>query len=659
MRETDFIDKNRDKWERFEDSLGRSDEDPELLNQLYVHTTDDLSISRTFYPNRSVRIYLNGLAQRTFLQIYRGRRGEVGKFFTFWTDELPRVVHRRRRALFISLVIFVLSVGIGVVSYRIDAGFAETILGADYVAMTEANIAGDDPMAVYKAPDAFGMALQITLHNLSVAFLTFIAGAFFCVGSVVLLIRNGVMLGVFQYFFFDRGQFSDLALPPGLDWAARGLSWVLTAGGGGLEKVIATLVYIGTDEGVFRESLLTIWIHGALEISSIVIAGGAGLTMGSGLLFPGTYTRLQAFGRSARDGLKIMLGTVPLFIIAGTLEGFVTRQTELPDLLRMLFILLCFAFIGWYYVVYPRRVARSAPEPSAHRRASLASDRLPVNLRQIRGVGEQLSTTFALVGRGLGPLLGGVLAITLLFCLLSFLFGPPAAERYAFEDYLFGELENFYRLLTSFGRSRQITYTLLVAGGFYGLFRLAVGVVYAHTDLLRPPYSGVREWRLLLTCCLLALVFSLNGTVTALLTFLTLPFILLWAVAGYLLDIPFRTAFRLAYTNLGSSYGLLLLLLLIYLPVTFLIDTVLGEFFFQFLDWVIYTDGGTIDARNVMLQAFCYYAFFAILFCSCIIGYAIAIGSLWEIETAGDLLRRIERVGRREALQGLEKEGPG
>ena len=656
MRETDFIAKNRDKWERYEESLGRSDEDPELLNQLYVHTTDDLSISRTFYPNRSVRIYLNGLAQRTFLQIYRGRRGEIGKFFTFWTDELPRTVYRRRRALLISLIIFVLSIGVGVVSYRIDADFAETILGADYVAMTEANIAGDDPMAVYKAPDAFGMALRITLHNLTVAFLTFIAGAFFCVGSVVLLIRNGVMLGVFQYFFFDRGEFSELALPPGLDWAARGLSWLLTAGGGGLEKVIASLVYIATDEGVFRESLLTIWIHGALEISSIVIAGGAGLTLGSGLLFPGTFTRLQAFGRSARDGLKIMLGTVPLFIIAGTLEGFVTRQTELPDLLRLLFILLCFAFIGWYYVVYPRRIARSTPEPMAYRRTSGATYRQRIKLRQIRTIGEQLSTTFAVVGRGLGPMLGGVTAITLLFCVLSFLFGPPAAERYAFVGYFFGELENFYRLLTSFGRSRHITYTLLVAAGFYGLFRLAIGLVHAYTDLDRSPYSAVREWRLLLTCGLLALAFSFNGSVVALLTFLTLPFLLLWAVAGYVLDMPFRTAFRLAYTNLGSSYGLLLLLLLIYLPVIFLLDTVLGEFLFQFLDWVIYTDGGTIDARNVMLQAFCYYAFFAMLFCTSIIGYAIAIGSLWEVETAGDLLRRIERLGRREALKGLERE---
>ncbi|WP_198664864.1 stage II sporulation protein M [Lewinella sp. IMCC34191] len=656
MRETDFIEHNKEKWERYEASLEQSDQDPELLNQLYVHTTDDLSISRTFYPNRSVRVYLNGLAQRTFLQIYRGRRGEVSKFFTFWSQELPWVVYRRRRPLFISLLIFMLSMAIGVLSYRIDATFAETILGTDYVSMTEANIAGGDPMAVYKSPDAFGMTLYITLHNILIALLTFIAGAFFCVGSVVLLIRNGVMLGVFQYFFFDRGEFSELALPPGLDWAARGLSWLFTAGGNGFEKIFASLVYLSSDEGVFRESLLTIWIHGALEISSIVIAGGAGLTLGSGLLFPGTLTRLQAFVRSARDGLKIMLGTVPLFIIAGTLEGYVTRQTELPEVLRFLFILLCFAFIGWYYVVYPRVIARSGPPERTTGRRITTTFGGTYPVRQIRTLGEQLSTAFGVLGKGLGRLLLIGASIAVGFCALSFSFGPAAAGRYRFVSYFFGDVENFYRLLTSFGESREISYTLLVAGGFYALFRLSFSVVQRYTDLERPPFEASRELHLLMICGLLALCFAFNGTVVALLVFLTLPCLLLWAVGSYLFAIPFKTVFRLAYTNLGSSYGILLLLLLIYLPVTYLIDTVIGEFFFQFLDWVIYTDGGNIDAYNVILQAFCYYYLLAMLFCSCIVAYTLALGSLWEIDTASDLRRRIARLGKDRRIKGLVRE---
>ena len=644
MRETDFIGKNKEKWERYEQALQTSEEDPEQLHQLFVQTTDDLSISRTFYPNRSVRVYLNGLAQRTFLQVYRGRRGGAHKFLSFWSDELPRTVFERRRPLFVALVVFLLSMGIGILSYRIDPVFAETILGADYVQMTEANIEGGDPMAVYKSRESFGMTVHITLNNLLVAFLTFVAGAFFCVGSIVLLIRNGVMVGVFQYFFFDRGEFSGLSLPPALDWTVAVLSRVLTAGGGGLEQVFASIIYLASDEGVFRESLLTIWIHGALEISSIVIAGGAGLTLGSGLLFPGTLSRLQAFGRSARAGLKIMLGTVPLFIVAGFLEGYLTRQTDLPEWLRLLFILLCFAFIVWYYVVFPRTVAGRPAPAEANAEPPPRPEAVP-ELTEVRTVGEQLSVTFTLVRHGLGRLLLGGALISLVFCLLSFAFTEEAVERYAFVSYVLGEVENVYLLLASFGQDRGITYLLLVAGGYYAVFRLALAVLYRYTEVVRPPWQAVRELRLLLACGLLALVFAFSGTLVALIAFLTLPLLLFWSVGAYVFEFTPRQAFRLTYTNLASSYGLLLMLALIALPAAYLIDTTVGGFLFQFLDWVIYTDGSNIDVRNVMLQAFCYYYLWVGLFTVFVLATAVALGSLREVETAQRLRERIAAIG--------------
>ena len=646
MRETEFINRNREKWERYEQSLQESDADPERLHQLFVQTTDDLSISRTFYPSRSVRVYLNGLAQRTFLEIYRGRRGGAHRLLSFWTDSLPRTVFERRRPMFVALLVFVLSMGIGVLSYRIDPIFAETILGADYVEMTEANIESGDPMAVYKSRDAFGMSLHITLNNILVAFLTFIAGAFFCVGTIVLLVRNGVMVGVFQYFFFDRGEFSALPLPPALDWAVAGLSRLLTAGGSGLEQVLASVIYLASDEGVFRESLLTIWIHGALEISSIAIAGGAGLTLGSGLLFPGTLSRLQAFGRSARAGLKIMLGTVPLFVVAGFLEGYVTRQTQLPEWLRLLFILLCFAFILWYYVIYPRTVGQRPPPASA----AMAREPRDVNavvpdLLDIRTLGEQMSLTFLLVRRGLGRLVVGSLGVAAAFTALSFAFGGEPMERYEFVSYFLGDLENFHRLLASFGRGREVTYLLLVAGSFYLLFHLALSVVYRYTELERRPPVAARELLLLLAATLLALSFAFDGTLTALITFLTMPLLIFWAMGAYAYGLTPRRAFRLTYTNLGSSYGLIFLLLLIALPLAYLFDTTVGTFFFQFLDWVLYTDGSNIDARNVLLQAFCYFFLWSLVFTVAALSAAVALGSLQEVETAAKLRQRIAALG--------------
>ena len=74
MRETNFIEQNKKKWKDFERVLDGQYEDPEKLNELFIQVTDDLSYSRTYYPNRSVRVYLNGLAQKVFFSIYKSKK---------------------------------------------------------------------------------------------------------------------------------------------------------------------------------------------------------------------------------------------------------------------------------------------------------------------------------------------------------------------------------------------------------------------------------------------------------------------------------------------------------------------------------------------------------------------------------------------------------
>jgi uncharacterized membrane protein SpoIIM required for sporulation len=83
------------------------------------------------------------------------------------------------------------------------------------------------------------------------------------------------------------------------------------------------------------------------------VAGAAGISMGNGWLFPGTYGRLYSFRRRAMKGLKIVIGTVPLFCVAGFIESFLTRHTEFPDAFRLTVILLSAIFIVYYYIVLP------------------------------------------------------------------------------------------------------------------------------------------------------------------------------------------------------------------------------------------------------------------------------------------------------------------
>lgn len=657
MRESEFIEQNREKWQRYEASLERSNQDPELLNQLYVHTTDDLSYSRTFYPNRNVRVYLNGLAQRTFLQIYRGRRGEANRFLSFWTDELPRVVYARRRPLFLALLTFVLAMTIGVISFRIDPVFAEVILGEAYVQMTETFIEEGDPMAVYKQRDQFDMALTITLHNILVAFLTFISGALFCVGSVVMLVRNGVMVGVFQYFFYAKGVYESPEFGATTVFGVKAMSWFFTAGGDGLERLFWSLVHLGSDQSLFRESLLTIWIHGALEISSIVIAGGAGIVLGSGLLFPGTLTRLQAFTRSARDGLKIMLGTVPLFVIAGFLEGYATRQTEVPDAVRLIFILACFGFILWYYVIYPRIVNRRPRVREPIGLYATEANGSLLRLNGIRSLGEQLTFSVTILRRSLGRILGSSLLLTVAYCILSLAFADgTAANRYQFDAFLLADFHNFHELATSLGRGRAFSFTLMVALGFYGMFRMAYAAIYRSTNLVKPPFTRARELRLLGFSLLLASCFAFSGLATALIIFLTFPFLMSLTFARYHDLGTLRQTFRLVYRNMDSSYGIFFIVICVAFPLIYLLDTIVGGQLFTFLDWVIYTDESTIDQRNVALQAFCYYFLFTLLLCIWAVAFAVAFASLREMDEAGDLRERIASVGRKKRLRGMETE---
>ena len=107
------------------------------------------------------------------------------------------------------------------------------------------------------------------------------------------------------------------------------------------------------------QSILVIWIHGTLEISSFVIAGAAGLVLGNSFLFPKTYKRMVSLKRGAKDGMKMTIGLVPIFLIAAFFESFVTRHTEMPVWLSISILVLSLLFIIWYVIIYPNLLAKN------------------------------------------------------------------------------------------------------------------------------------------------------------------------------------------------------------------------------------------------------------------------------------------------------------
>ena len=315
MKEAVFVRQNRSKWKRYDDCLRHiKEQSPDDLADIYIDVTNDLSFAQSHYPNSRIHFYLNNLSAKIHQYINLKKKEKFSRIFTYWTTEVPQVMYDARKELLYSFLIFIASVIIGIYSTAYDKDFPRLVLGDQYVDITLQNIADGKPMGIYGSGNESVMFLGITMNNVLVSFVIFVSGIFTSIASAYRLITNGIMVGCFQYFFYNQG--------------------------------------------LFRESFLTIWIHGTLEISAVIVAGAAGITMGNGWLFPGTYTRIESFRRSAKRGAKIIVGTVPIFVIAGFLESFVTRHIELPDGIRLTIIGLSLFFVIFYYVYYPRMQGR-------------------------------------------------------------------------------------------------------------------------------------------------------------------------------------------------------------------------------------------------------------------------------------------------------------
>lgn len=615
MRETKFIQQNKEKWQEFERTLERPHTDPDKLNELFVQITDDLSYSRTFYPNRSVRVYLNGLAQRVFRIIYKKRKPKYLRLFTFWTQELPLLVYQARRDFLIATLVFVVAFLIGLVSSKMDPEYAAIILGEDYIEMTKENIASGDPMAVYKQRGRFSMSLAITMNNLWVAFLTFVMGAIYGIGSLIILIRNGAMVGVFQYFFIERG--------------------------------------------LFWESFLTIWIHGTLEISAIVIAGAAGLTMGRGLAFPGTYTRLRAFQQSAKRGLKIMLGIAPIFVIAGFIEGYLTRQTDTPDSVRLLFILGCLAFVIFYFGIFPRMQARNQKKKTNDNYSLAPKPKQLIDFQSIKTSGQIFSESFVLFRDHWRPISWAALGSALLYCFLIFnLSRRPAFELFYFPSEFMGTISRVNTFFINEHLDFLPFINILIFGFFFTVvFRIVAKTVQPNEK--QTPFLLCWLKTLPGTAIIMAILWT-NDWYTLFLFIFAAVLPLLWMYTVIVEKRPSFTGIQRSLVLLKGMYSKALSMLLIFLMIGFLffslLDTALFSLYFDIIGWFTNMEGDQLEAFSVILQVATSVFMIFMILSIIALGFGILYHSLLEVQEAPSLRQRIQNIGQQRSIRGLEKE---
>ena len=304
MISTRWLEQHQGYWQRLEQLLGQeaarglhslTRSELQELGLLYRQIASDLAVLVEQPGSARYSEYVNQLLARAHHTIYSTERPGPAAFVGFVTA-YPSVVRRNGVACVVSLLLFAASAAIGAgLAYR-DPDFKTRILGPAMVETIERHEMWTHSIVAIK-PVA---SSQIMTNNMSVALMAFAAGITAGVGTIYMIVFNGLLLGVV-----------------GGACALAGMS-------------VSLWSFVAP--------------HGVLELPAIVLAGGAGLRLAQGIVFPGVRPRRQAIVQGGSEAVKLVLGCLPILVVAGVIEGFVS-PTELPTSMKFtmaaaLFLLL-------------------------------------------------------------------------------------------------------------------------------------------------------------------------------------------------------------------------------------------------------------------------------------------------------------------------------
>ena len=310
MISTRWIEKRKPHWNRLEGLLNLTMQgglkslarrDLQELSLLYRQTAADLASVREDPSSVHFTRYLNQLLIRAHNTIYSGQRTSVRKVFSFFLDVYPQVFRRNLPHFLLAVAIFLVGAGVGAVLTYQNPDFKVKLLGPEMVDAIEHHrmwthsIVGIKPLATS----------AIMTNNISVGFTTFALGITAGLGTIYMMAFNGLLIGVV-----------------GMACRLSGMS-------------------------------LQLWSfvapHGVLELPAIFIAGASGFRVAQGLLFPGFLPRSASLAQAGSEAVQLLLGTLPMLVVAGVLEGFVS-PTGVPvawkfTIAASLFVLLvCYLF---------------------------------------------------------------------------------------------------------------------------------------------------------------------------------------------------------------------------------------------------------------------------------------------------------------------------
>jgi len=312
-----FLQRRQPQWYRLELLLERvegsgllslSPAEIREFGVLYRRASSDLVSARAKTANAEVLEYLNDLVARSYAQVYRTRRYGIRNVWTFVSADFPALVRKRRAFVAAAAVITLLGTLFGFVAQRADPAAGYYLLppqmmrilpaAREHLRREPGHVLGPDEMAATSG--------RILTNNIGVAFMAFALGITLGIGTVGALLFNGFLLGIF----------------------AAVAGW-------------------GDTSVAFWSLILP---HGCIELTAIFIAGAAGLMIGAALLAPGRRSRRDALMERGGEAVLLVLGTIPMFVVAGLIEGFITPPVQIPPAFKLGFagmtVLLLVGYFG-------------------------------------------------------------------------------------------------------------------------------------------------------------------------------------------------------------------------------------------------------------------------------------------------------------------------
>jgi uncharacterized membrane protein SpoIIM required for sporulation len=315
MISTFWLEKRKPYWRRLEvlvEESGRrgvaalAHSELQELGLLYRQVAADLSTVREDPGGKQLAVYLNQLLGRAHNLVYMGNRSRASDALNFFRDIYPGVFRETLSYTMIAFVIFVGAAVIGLLVSLSDPGFQRYLLGEEMMKTIEGHKMWTHSVVAMK-PLA---SSRIMTNNISVALAAFAGGIMAGLGTIYLLFFNGLLLGVVGTACWQAGMSLQL--------------WSFVAP------------------------------HGVLELPAIFISAGAGLILARGLLFPGMLPRADSLRQAGSQAVRLLLGVIPMLVIAGTIEGFLS-PTAIHVWVKLLFgAAMLSLLIAYLFFLTPR-----------------------------------------------------------------------------------------------------------------------------------------------------------------------------------------------------------------------------------------------------------------------------------------------------------------